>query len=62
MGNKINYVLHYKNIQLHLSLGMKLTKTHTVVKFKESDWMETYINFNSEKRINVTDSFEKNFV
>ena len=41
---------------------MTLTKTHTVVKFKESDWMETYINFNSEKRINVTDSFEKNFV
>ena len=62
MGNKINYVLHYKNIQLHLSLGMKLTKTHTVLKFKESDWMETYINFNSEKRINVADSFEKNFV
>ena len=55
-------MLHYKNIQLHLSLGMKLTKTHTVVKFKESDWMETYINFNSEKRINVADSFEKNFV
>ena len=26
-GNKTNYVVHYKNLQLYLSLGMKLTKT-----------------------------------
>ena len=26
LGDKTNYVLHYKNLQLHLSLGMKLTK------------------------------------
>ena len=26
LDNKINYVLHYKNLQLYLSLGMKLTK------------------------------------
>ena len=26
LGSKTNYVLHYKNLQLYLSLGMKLTK------------------------------------
>ena len=26
LDNKTNYVLHYKNLQLYLSLGMKLTK------------------------------------
>ena len=26
LGNKTNYVLHYRNLPLYLSLGMKLTK------------------------------------
>ena len=59
LGNKTNYVLHYRNLQLYLSLVMKLTKT--VLKFKQSDWMKIYINFNNKKRKNAANSFEKNF-
>ena len=37
VGSKTNYVLYYKNLQLYLSLGIKLTTFHRVLKFIQSD-------------------------
>ena len=60
LGDKTNYVLNYRNLQLYLSLGIKLTKIHKVLKFKQSEWMKKYISiFNTEKRANAANSFEK---
>ena len=61
LGNKTNYVVHYRNLQLYLPLGVKLTKIHRVPKFKQSDWMKKYISFSTEKRMNAANNFEKDF-
>ena len=62
LGKKTKYVLHYRNLQLYLSLGMRLTKINRVLKFKQSDWIKKYTNFNTEKRKNATNDFDKDFL
>ena len=57
LENRTNCIVFYRNLQLHLSLGMKLTKIHRVLKLKQSDWLKIYINFNTEKRTNAGNSF-----
>ena len=59
LGNKTNYVVHYRNLQLYLSLEMKLTKIHGVLEFNLSDWMKKYIDFNTEKRMNTANDLKK---
>ena len=61
LGHKTKYIVHYRNGQLYLSLGMKLTKIHKVLRFKQSDWMEKYIDFNTEKRTTAANTFENIF-
>ena len=41
-GSKTNYVVHYRSLQLYLFLGMKLTKFHRVLGFKQSQWMKNF--------------------
>ena len=57
--DKTKYVLHYRNLQLYLSLGMRLKKIHRVLAFDQSPWMEPYIRMNTELRKKATNDFEK---
>ena len=59
LRDKERYVLHYRNLQLYLSLGMRLKKIHRALRFEQSPWMEPYIRMNTELRKKATTDFEK---
>ena len=50
LRNKTKYVLHYRNVQLYLFLGMKLIKIYRMLKVKQFNWMKKYIDFYTEKK------------
>ena len=58
--NTSNYVIHYRNLQQCLELGMKLKNVHRILKFKQKDWMKPYIDFNTQKRKETTNDADRN--
>lgn len=58
---KSKIVLHIKNLQQYLRLGLVLTKVHRVLEFDQSPWLRSYIEKNIEGRRNATSQHMKNF-
>ena len=46
---------------MYLSSGLKSVNIHWILNFKQSDLLKKYIDFNTDKRKNTANSFEKDF-
>ena len=61
LQNKTKYVLHYENLKLYLKHGLRLTKIHRVLEFRQKAWLKEYVDFCIEMRKQATTDFEKDF-
>ena len=59
--DKKNYIVHYRNLKYYLAMGMEVTRVHRVLEFNQSDWLKSYVDFNTEQRTLGTTDFEKSF-
>ena len=60
-SNKKNYLVHYRMVKFYLRHGMIVDKVHNIISFRQSRWLKKYINFNTQKRNQAVNDFEKDF-
>lgn len=61
LKTKKNYVVYYLNLQYYLKKGLILKKIHKAISFKQTPWLKSYIELNSNERKNATGDFYKSF-
>ena len=61
LRDKRKYVIHYRNLNLYRSLGIRIKKIHRILEFNEKPWMEPYIRLNTELRKGAKSAFAKDF-
>ena len=59
LNDKDQYVIHIRTLQFYLKQGLKLKKIHRAIKFEQKEVLKPYIEFNTKKRKNARNDFEK---
>ena len=59
LNDKNKYVVHIRTLQFYLKHGLKLKKVHRAKQFEQKEIFKPYIEFNTEKRKNARNDFEK---
>ena len=60
-SDKKNYLTHYRMLKFYVRHGMIVDKVHDIISFKQSRRLEKYIIFNTQKRSQAVNDFEKDF-
>ena len=58
-SDKKNFLIHYRMLKIFNRHGMIIDKAHEIVSFKQSNWLVKLINFNTQKRIQAVNVFER---
>ena len=58
-NNKTVYMVHYRMLKFYVKLGVKVTKIHRVIKFKQDCICRDYIQNNTNKRATAKTEAEK---
>ena len=53
-------MIHHRNLQQCLQLGMKQKKIQRLLKFIRKDWMKPHIDFDTQRRKEATNEANKN--
>ena len=60
-SDKKNYLVYYRLLKFYARHGMIVDKVHNIKSFRQSRGLEKYINFNTQKRNQAVNDFEKDF-
>ena len=58
-NNKTEYMVHYRMLKFYVKMGVKVTKIHRVIKFKQDYICRDYIQNNTNKRATAKTEAEK---
>ena len=61
LHDKKEYIVHYDILKYYISLGIKVSKIHSIISFNHKAWLKDYIDFNTNMRAKATNDFEKDF-
>ena len=50
LHNKIEYVIHIRNLKQALNRGLILKKVDRIIQFNQKAWLKPYINMNTKLR------------